>query len=107
MNDAFVLVLITVPSLEIGNRIAQQLLLEKRVACVNILPNIHSLYWWEGKIEAAEEFLLICKTSSERFSDEFYQCVRSSHPYDVPEMISVPILGGYPPYLDWMKSVIG
>ena len=107
MNDPIVLVLITVPSLESGIRIAKQLLLEKRVACVNIIPQIQSLYWWEGKIEEAEEYLLICKTSIEKFTDDFYQCVRGLHPYEVPEMISISIQRGYPPYLDWVKSVIG
>ena len=105
MSDEYIIINISVPNLEVGKSIAQQLLLQKRVACVNIIPHVQSLYWWENKIEEAQEFLLICKTLTSCLNVEFYDCVKEMHPYEVPEIIAYRLLDGYPPYLEWIRSI--
>lgn len=97
----YLAVFITVPDRETGKRVARHLLERRLAACVNMVP-IHSAYWWEGKIEEAEEHLLIVKTTSERLNDLVRE-VRSVHPYQVPEVVAVPVVGGYRDYLKWVE----
>ncbi|MBE0408911.1 MAG: divalent-cation tolerance protein CutA [Anaerolineales bacterium] len=106
MDNPFIVVLITAPSQEIGEKIAT-LLIEKRLAaCVNITGPVQSLYTWEGKINQDEERLLIVKTKADIFEDKFVAAVRSIHPYDVPEIIALPITMGSRHYLDWLDEEI-
>jgi len=72
---------------------------------VNIIPGIKSVYEWQGKIEQDSELLLMIKTRSSRV-DELSKYVRDNHPYDVAEVISIPIEGGNPPYLKWIADVV-
>lgn len=97
----YLAVFITVPDRETGKRVARHLLERRLAACVNMVP-IYSAYWWEGKIEEAEEHLLIVKTTSERLNDLVKE-VRSVHPYQVPEVVAVPVVGGYRDYLKWVE----
>ncbi|MFU8772102.1 MAG: divalent-cation tolerance protein CutA [Anaerolineales bacterium] len=107
MDNPFIVVLITAPSQEIGEKIAT-LLIEKRLAaCVNITGPVQSLYTWEGKINQDEERLLIVKTKADIFEDKFVAAVQSIHPYDVPEIIALPITMGSRHYLDWLSEEIG
>lgn len=79
-------------------------LVERRLAaCVNILPGMKSMYWWEGKVEQAEEVVLIAKTS-DSLVEELTQAVKAMHGYDVPCVVSVPIQGGNSDFLDWIRS---
>ena len=105
MDNEFVIVLITVPTLEIGKKIARTLVEEKIAACVNILPQIHSIYRWDNEVQAEDEFLLICKTRSDLVTPYLVDRVKSLHPYEVPEIISLPIVGGSHDYLKWIKEV--
>jgi periplasmic divalent cation tolerance protein len=104
MQGSPVIVLITAPSKEIGKNIASSLVEQKLAACVNIVGPIESLYMWDGKIMDEEEVLLIVKTSQEGFQEVFIPAVRAVHPYNVPEIIAIPILDGDAPYLRWMQE---
>lgn len=96
----FSVVLITCPS-DKADAIARNLLNKRVAACINILPKVSSIYWWENKIESGEESLLVVKTRTDRFED-LKKYVKEVHPYDVPEIIMIPIVAGYRPYLEWI-----
>ncbi len=96
----------TVPSIEVGKKIASGLVSKKLAACVNIIPQITSIYEWEGKINEDSELLLMIKTQSHLF-EELSAFVKQNHPYDVPEVIGLPIDQGSKGYLDWVKQVTG
>jgi periplasmic divalent cation tolerance protein len=98
-----VVVLVTVGSPEHAQKIANQLLTEKKAACVNIMPKVESLFWWHGKIESAGEQLLIIKTRT-ALLDDVEKIVKSIHPYTVPEIIALPIVGGNKDFLDWVDK---
>jgi periplasmic divalent cation tolerance protein len=85
--------------------IAKALVENKLVACVNILDKIKSVFWWQGKVEQAREALLIIKTKRSKLT-RIIKLVRSLHSYDVPEIIALPIIGGYKPYLKWIDASI-
>lgn len=97
----YLVVLITAPDNENGRKIARHLLEKRLVSCVNI-TQASSMYWWEGKIEETNEVLLIAKTTADKL-DELIKEVRSIHPYQLPEIIALPIVGGYIDYLEWVK----
>lgn len=79
-----------------------RLVVERRLAaCVNIVPSVRSVYHWEGRICDDEESLLIAKTSASQF-EQLRQLVVEAHPYDLPEVIALPIDAGHPPYLEWI-----
>src|SRR5437016_5898008 len=104
MADAkIVLALSTFPDRETAQRISNQLVSEKFVACANILPSIESIYRWKGKLETGTEALVFFKVSEDRQSD-FQNKLRSLHPYEVPEIIFIPIVGGLPEYLLWVAE---
>jgi periplasmic divalent cation tolerance protein len=102
MKDQPIIVLITAPSDEVGKHIASKLVEAKLAACVNILGPIRSIYYWEGKINADEEVLLLVKSRSEIFESHLIPAVQAIHPYQVPEIIALPITSGLRDYLDWM-----
>jgi periplasmic divalent cation tolerance protein len=93
------------PNLEVAKKLAHTLLENHLVACVNILPNIQSIYKWDGKIVSDEEVLLFMKTRSEHYA-AIEKTVRQQHPYDVPELIGLPIETGLPSYLTWLDNVV-
>jgi periplasmic divalent cation tolerance protein len=94
-------VLCTVPSEEVGVQIAQTLLSERLVACVNILPGVRSLYRYKGKLEDDRELLLLMKTTEDRLT-ALTRRVPELHPYEVCEVLTLDVAGGHPPYLDWV-----
>jgi len=96
----YTVVLITAPRKD-AEKIARHLLERRVAACVNI-ADVKSLYWWEGKIEEDEEALLIVKTSTDKLNDLVKE-VRAVHPYQVPEVVALPIVGGYKEYLSWVE----
>ncbi|MCH9032377.1 MAG: divalent-cation tolerance protein CutA [candidate division Zixibacteria bacterium] len=95
-------VLITAPVNESG-KIARILVEERLAACVNIVPEIRSIYRWQGKIEEESESLLIVKTTAERM-DELKSRVLEIHPYNVPEIIALPVADGLEKYLNWVRD---
>ncbi len=96
-------VLVTTGSEAEAETIATALLEERLAACVNILSPVRSLYRWQGKIADDREWLLVIKTRAERFA-AVESRVRSLHSYEVPEVISLPLLAGSADYLDWIVT---
>jgi periplasmic divalent cation tolerance protein len=106
MADEILLAFCTFPDTETAQRIARQLVELRLAACGNILPQIHSVYRWQGKIESANEVLAIFKLSAGAYA-EFETKLRSLHPYDVPEIISSEVDRGVPEYLRWVAESCG
>ena len=103
MAEKILLALSTFPDAEIARRISNQLVSERFVACANILPAIESIYRWKEKIESGNETLVLFKLSEDRQS-AFQDKLRSLHPYDVPEIIFVPVASGLLEYLQWVSE---
>ena len=99
------LVLSTAGSREEASRIANSLVEERLAACVNIVGPIDSVYRWEGKIENAQEFLMIVKTTSKRAADVMAR-IRELHSYQLPEAIEISIDDGSPEYLNWIRECV-
>ena len=96
-----IVVLMTAPNREEANRIAEALVSARLAACVQILPEIESVYRWQGEIKREREILLLAKTVASRF-DELESKVRAMHSYDTPEIIALPITATSEPYLKWL-----
>jgi periplasmic divalent cation tolerance protein len=106
METRYILVLITVPSAEAGEAIAQALLDQRLAACVNRLEPVHSLYTWEGKQTRDQELLLLVKSRADLF-ERLAPAVKAIHPYQVPEIIALPVVMGSQDYLDWIEAETG
>ncbi len=106
MAEDVVVVLVTCATAEDAARIARHVVEGRQAACVNILPQIRSIYRWEGKIEDDAEQLLIMKTTREMF-EALSTAVREVHPYAVPEVIAIPVTDGYDGYLRWVLENVG
>lgn len=105
MDIKEIVVLVTTPSAEVAEKISYALLNEELAACANIVPSINSIYKWDGEIKNDTEVLIIIKTRSDLFDDTFIDTVKQEHPYDVPEIIALPIVHGSQDYLDWIADV--
>jgi periplasmic divalent cation tolerance protein len=103
MAEKVLLALSTFPDQESARRISNELVTKKLAACANILPGVESIYRWKEKIESGNETLVLFKLSEDRQS-AFQEKLRSLHPYDVPEIIFVPISSGLPEYLRWVTE---
>ena len=97
------MILCTCPDREKAEEIAENLVEAKLAACVNILPGITSVYRWQGAIEKDSEALLLIKTAAERVAD-LQKTLVELHPYDVPEIIILPVEGGHLPYIEWVEQ---
>ncbi|MCX5707254.1 MAG: divalent-cation tolerance protein CutA [Candidatus Omnitrophica bacterium] len=97
------IIFITVANKKEANYIAEVLLKKRLVACVNIVDKIESLFRWKGKIDRAKENLLIVKTRKSKLS-QIIKLVKSVHSYEVPEIIALPIVAGFKPYLNWIDE---
>ncbi len=97
------LVLTTLPDHAAAKALAEALVEQRLAACVNILAPCSSVYRWQGQLETADEVPLLIKTSSERYA-ALEAAVRARHPYQLPELIAVPIGAGLPDYLDWVAA---
>ncbi|MCJ7715810.1 MAG: divalent-cation tolerance protein CutA [Anaerolineales bacterium] len=102
--DSVCLVLVTAPDSDTAVLIANTLLEKKLAACVNIYPGLRSIYRWEGKIQDESEVLMMIKTRVELIDTSLIPLIQELHPYQVPEIISLPISGGSEPYLSWIFS---
>ena len=103
-KSRFVIVLVTAPP-EAGERLAASLVEERLAACVNRIPRIRSGYRWEGKVESDEEELLLIKTKREMFGAVEAHVIKN-HPYDLPEVIALPLTAGSAGYLDWIADSV-
>ena len=102
----YLVVFITTANAVEAQRIANILISERKAACVNIMPQVHSRFWWQGKIDSANETLLIVKTKASLL-DELIRLVKENHSYEVSEIIALPIVGGNEDYLRWIDDEIG
>jgi len=101
----FVIVLITAATKDEAEKIAATLVKNKLAACANVIPQISSTFWWQGKVEKSEEALLLVKTT-ENLVDELTATVKEVHSYKVPEIIVIPVARGDPTYLNWVKESV-
>lgn len=100
-----VLVLSTAGSETEARKIAQELVERKLAACVNIIPRIQSIYRWEGKVESAEEFLMLIKTTTGRTQD-VQATIRELHSYELPEFVVISMQDGGAEYLRWIAESV-
>lgn len=98
-------VLVTAPPDE-APALARALVEERVAACVNLAPGLRSWFWWEGRIDQAEESLLLIKTSRDRL-ERLITAIQRRHSYRVFEAVALPIVGGFPPYLEWIGASVG
>ena len=105
VRGAHVVVLITSSSEAEAEKIAKALLNTRLAACVNIVRDVKSFFWWEGRIDEAREVLLIVKTRADLLN-ELINVVKSIHSYSVPEIIALPIIAGYEDYLSWVDESV-
>ena len=103
MSD-YSVVFMTASSHEEAENIAENLVSHKLAACVNILPNMKSFYWWDDKVCKDDELLLVAKIKTSLFKD-LEKAVKKLHSYDVPEILLLPIENGSNAYLQWMEKV--
>lgn len=103
MSEAVQAVLITAPDADVGAALAGALVEEGLAACVNLVPGVRSIYRWEGAVQDDTEVLLIAKTR-EALLPALTARVEALHPYDVPEVIALPIAGGSAAYLAWLRA---
>jgi len=105
MEEEFIVVFITTGSLDEAMKIARTLVEEKLAACVNVVPEVFSFYWWESKLQEDKEALMIVKTTASAFP-ALEAKVKELHSYTVPEIIALPIKAGYKGYLDWVAGSV-
>jgi periplasmic divalent cation tolerance protein len=105
MSADLQIVLCTTPDRETAEMIASTLVAEQLAACVNILPGVTSFYRWEGAVEQNEELLLIIKTSQSVWPMLVAQ-IQALHPYELPEIVAVPITTGEAEYIQWLENSI-
>jgi periplasmic divalent cation tolerance protein len=91
---------------DLAGKLARELVALRVCACAQVLPGLRSFYEWQGKVECAEEQLLLCKTSRARF-DALAAALQARHPYSVPQIVAVPVHAGLPAYLAWLAAALG
>ena len=101
-----VVVFVTTSGEEEAEKIAGLLLEKRKAACVNVIPRVDSRFWWEGKLDSAQESLLIIKTRA-ALVPELVETVKKAHSYTIPEIVALPIVGGNKDYLDWVDQETG
>jgi periplasmic divalent cation tolerance protein len=94
--------LTTAPSVEAARRLVRQLVERRLVACGTVLPGAVSTYWWRGAVADEEEVVVILKTTVARWT-ELAAALPALHPYEVPELIALPVVAGHAPYLEWLR----
>lgn len=105
MDRDVLVILITAPNLESARQIARTLVEKRLAACVNLLPGATSIYRWEGQVQEDAEVLLVCKTHRTRLA-ALQEEVKTIHPYQVPEIIALPIVAGLDVYLNWLAESV-
>ena len=103
MLDPAIIVITQVPDRALAGDLARILLEQRLAACVNIGAPVESIYHWRGRIETGEEIPVIIKTRASRYA-EVEAAIRKLHPYELPEIVAVPVVHGLPEYLDWVSE---
>jgi len=105
MNNDYIIVLATTANKAEAEKISQALLKERLIACANIINPVTSFFFWSGKIEKAEECLMVMKSRRDLFA-ELAERLKGLHSYEVPEVLALTIVGGSAAYLGWMSDVL-
>lgn len=100
---SFQIVLVTAPDRKSARSLAKAALTDKLVACANLIPGVESHYWWQGKLERGNEILIVLKTTRSKLG-ALEKLILAHHPYDTPEIVSLPIDSGTARYLAWIQS---
>lgn len=103
MSDDVLVYLSTCPDADTARALAEALVSESLAACVNQVPGALSTYAWQGRLHSDPEVLLVIKTTASRFERLRVRLV-ALHPYDVPELVALPVVDGHAPYLDWVRA---
>jgi len=98
-----ILIITNLPDQASAEALAQRLVQERLAACVNMLPACTSVYHWQGKVETAQEIPVLIKSTRQHY-EAIEQTIQAVHPYELPEIIIVPLAGGLPAYLDWVAA---
>lgn len=101
--DDVIVVLTNLPDRAAALKLAQELVAKRLAACVNVLPECASVYRWEGRIKSATEVPVLIKTRAQRY-DEVESAIRQLHPYELPEIVAVPVVRGLDEYLEWVAG---
>ncbi len=104
--DQVLLVMCNVPDAAVARYIAEQILQKKYAACVNVMPEMLSFYNWNGRQETSTEIALLIKSTQTRYA-ELQALIQRLHPYEVPEIIAIPVADGLPAYLQWVIKETG
>lgn len=99
-------VLVTLPDSAAAERLVQRLVADRVIACGTILPEVTSIYRWAGSVERATEAQVLLKTTVAG-AERLVRLVPEIHPYEVPEVLVLPVEAGHPPYLDWIEASVG
>ncbi len=105
-DTELVAVLVTAPDAETGETLATAVVQERLAACVNIVPGLTSVYRWEGRVHRDAEVLLVMKTTAAG-AGALRERVLELHPYEVPEVLVLPVAGGHGAYMEWVRSAVG
>lgn len=97
------IVITTVPDENLAVKLTESLLQQRLAACVHRLPAGQSTYWWQGKLETSVEITLLIKSTRSCYA-ELETAIRRLHPYDIPEIVALPVSAGLPAYLNWIMS---
>lgn len=101
MSEEIRTVLMTAPDPAVAEDLVRRLVKERLAACGNVIPGLVSVYWWEGDVERADEALVVLKTTASSAS-ALVERAAELHPYEVPEVIALPVTEGHRPYLEWV-----
>jgi len=99
----YAMVLVTAPNLKIARALTRAALEARLVACANLIPNLESHYWWQGKLERSNEVLILFKATKRKLP-ALERLILVKHPYDTPEFIAIRLDAGTPRFLDWLAS---
>jgi len=100
-----IVVFMTTETKQEAQKIVKPLLNKHLIACANIFGPIESMFWWQGKIDKTNEFLVFMK-SDEKLFQKLSQTIKEMHSYETPEILALPIIRGWPPYLEWLDAAL-
>jgi periplasmic divalent cation tolerance protein len=105
LKNNYIIILVTTKDKQEAEKITQSLLKERLIACANIVNPVTSIFYWSGKIDKAEECLIVMKSRTDLFT-QVAEHVKGLHSYEVPEILALPIVDASKAYLDWMSVVL-
>ena len=103
MSEEVLILLSNFADADTARKAVRALLEERLIACGNLIPGVESIYEWKGTLETSAEVMVVCKTTASR-ADAAQARLRALHPYEVPEILRMPVSGGCPEYLAWVAT---